>query len=371
MRDDYNALIAERFAVLADVPVPDTWSRVQTKLLDPTPAAFAEHDSNIIDFEALQQTREHRMRRPLIGALVGVAAVAALIGALVSVDGRDDPDPSPPVDSPPSTVTATTTIDATSETDFLNVPADQIAAVREFVQAINAGDADALLGAVDPEGGFDLQGGFADNADQLFGQLIQNFNEEPLVRAWMSIMDAWGLEIVPTSCRPRVATDDNGFLIKMVEGEDAFLLCDVRTRWHTLSLELGEEWQINLRGNKVTWFGQWAQPRLLDLNPEPRQLALGYDGLEAWEAWLEQTDPDAAARYLTPRAAAQPCDAECVALLAPHDPELALRIWNLNQPAESGWMIDGHLFLPTNAIPYDPQWAEEIKASIDDYLNRS
>jgi hypothetical protein len=158
----------------------------------------------------------------------------------------------------------------------------------------------------------------------------------------------------------------------VVEGEDAFLLCDVRTLWHTLSLELGEEWQINLRGDKVTWFGQWAAPRLRDLNPQPRQLPLGYDGLEAWEAWLQQTDPAAAARYFIPRAAPEPCDAEmgCFAeTLSPDDPQLADRIWSLNQPAENGWIIDGHAFTPTSVIPYDPQWAEEIKASIQDYLN--
>ena len=29
MRDDFDAVVAERFTVLDDVPVPDTWSLVQ------------------------------------------------------------------------------------------------------------------------------------------------------------------------------------------------------------------------------------------------------------------------------------------------------------------------------------------------------
>lgn len=372
MRDDFDALIAERFAVLVDVPVPDTWARVQSKLLDPTAAPFTEEETNVIDLEAPPWTGEHSKRRPLIFALVGVAAAAALIGGLVLVDGRDDPDQSPPVESPPvdsspGTVPATTIYTA-PPTAFVDVPEDQIAVASEFVEAINAGDADAFLGVVDPEGSFDLKGGFAENTDDLFGHLQQHFDEQPLVRAWISIVDAWGLEVVLTSCRPRVAADDNGFLMQVVEGEDAFLLCDVRTRWHMLSLELGEEWQINMRGDKVTWFGQWSAPRLRDLNPEPRQLALGYDGLEAWEAWLEQTDPAAAARYLNPRGL-DPCDAECVASREQPAPGVADRIWHLNEPVENGWIIDGHAFTPTSVIPYDPRWADKIKASIQDYLD--
>ena len=29
MRDDFDSVVADRFKVLDDVPVPDTWSRVQ------------------------------------------------------------------------------------------------------------------------------------------------------------------------------------------------------------------------------------------------------------------------------------------------------------------------------------------------------
>ena len=33
MRDDFDDVVADRFKLLDDVPVPDTWSRVQVKLL--------------------------------------------------------------------------------------------------------------------------------------------------------------------------------------------------------------------------------------------------------------------------------------------------------------------------------------------------
>ena len=37
IRDDFDRVVADRFTVLDDVPVPDTWSRVQFSLLDPAP----------------------------------------------------------------------------------------------------------------------------------------------------------------------------------------------------------------------------------------------------------------------------------------------------------------------------------------------
>ncbi len=108
MRDDFDALIADRFAVLVHVPVPDTWSRVQSKLVVPTPAPFTDAEPTMIDLEAPTRSGDHRKRRTLIGALVGVAAAASLIGALVVVSRRDDPDRLPPVDSTPPSVPVTT-----------------------------------------------------------------------------------------------------------------------------------------------------------------------------------------------------------------------------------------------------------------------
>ena len=366
MRDDFDALIAERFAVLVDVPAPDTWSRVQSKFLDPTMVAVTEKESTLIDLEAPRRTREHHKVRPLIVALISVAAVASLIGALLMIDGPDDPDRSHPVDSSPGTLPAST-IDTIPGSEFLEVPPDQIAVIREFVDAVNAGDTDAFLSAFDPDGGFDPRGVFAESSmEGLFP--LQQIAEEPLVRAWMSMVNSWDLEIELTSCRPRVPDDDGGLLLRMVENEDGFVVCEVRTRWHKLSLELAEEWQFNLLGEKLTWFGHWGSTPLVDLNPEPRQLPLGYDDLEAWEGWLERTNPEAAARYLNPRGADEMCNADCVANLSPGNPELALRMTNLWAYTENDWVIDGHRFRPKGVIPYDPRWADEIEASIQDYL---
>ena len=39
MPDDFDSVVADRFKVLDDVPVPDTWSRVQFKVLDRMPVA--------------------------------------------------------------------------------------------------------------------------------------------------------------------------------------------------------------------------------------------------------------------------------------------------------------------------------------------
>src|SRR5829696_5590517 len=98
MPDDFETLIADRFAVLVDMPVPDTWSRVQSKLLDPTAGSLTDEEPTMVDLEAPSPSGDHRNRRPLVGVLVGVAAAAALIGALLVVDGRADPDPTTPVE---------------------------------------------------------------------------------------------------------------------------------------------------------------------------------------------------------------------------------------------------------------------------------
>ena len=114
---------------------------------------------------------------------------------------------------------------------------------------------------------------------------------------------------------------------------------------------------------------------LLDLNPAERVLPLGYDGLEAWEAWLETHDPLSADRYLNPRVppsedpncAGESCG-EFEARPAPNDSELAARLGRLLWPAEKQWSINGHEFRPGGLIPYDPALADQIEASIREYL---
>src|SRR6188472_325245 len=102
MRDDFDSLVADRFTVLDDVPVPDTWSRVQFKLLDPTPVEFTEAEPILIDLEAPSPSKERRRRGRWI-----LAAAAALLTAVAAVAllqrGSDKP-----------AVITTTTPDATT-----------------------------------------------------------------------------------------------------------------------------------------------------------------------------------------------------------------------------------------------------------------
>jgi hypothetical protein len=42
-----------------------------------------------------------------------------------------------------------------------------------------------------------------------------------------------------------------------------------------------------------------------------------------------------------------------------------LLLWH----AENDWAIDGHRFSPAGLIPYDPAFAHEVQASIQEYLD--
>lgn len=181
----------------------------------------------------------------------------------------------------------------------------------------------------------------------------------------MAINEAWGLEAEITAC----SEDAEAEIVPYQVGKDAFVVrCEVVTRWHTLSLEIIEEWSYEIRGSQLSHWGFG----LLDLNPLERTLPLGYDGLLAWEAWLAAKDPGSAARYLNPRISEPPdCDgcSEWVASLAPGDPERAAQLAPLLWSAENDWSIQGHDFAPFGLIPYDPAFADEIEASIQEYLD--
>ena len=150
------------------------------------------------------------------------------------------------------------------------------------------------------------------------------------------------------------------------QGDPMVVNCEVATRWHGLSLEITELWSYEFHGQGV---GHWGFS-LLDLNPPVRELPLGYDGLEAWEAWLAANQPESAARYLNPRTIERDCDGcqEWQESLAPGDPARAARLAPLLTGAQSDWSIQGHDFSPHGLIPYDPAFADEIEASIHEYL---
>jgi hypothetical protein len=312
------------------------------------------------DLEAIQrgasttglvELGDRRGRRPVVIAAIGVAAAALLLVALAGVGDPPERD------------------EVTTATEPDDPPLPETAAIRAMVDAINTRDTAAFLGAFGPEGHFAPRGDFAESSS-LFGDDLPVADVE-LVRVWLAVMDAWGLQAELVSCAaqavPAAGTQSDGV--------DAVVECEVATRWHTLSMELTEGWYFELRDTELLWWNSLSccrnDLRLLDLNPPDRILPLGYDGLEAWEAWLQAEHPEDAARFLNPREGPpDDCDGceEAMATLAPGDPDRAARLAPLIWNARDEWVIDGHRFSPIGLIPYDPALAEEIEASIRQYL---
>ena len=110
MRDDFDSVVADRFKVLDQVPVPDTWSRVQFKVLDHVPVAdtlspvqFTEEEAvTMIDVKTTDPT-ENRNKGPRRILVAGILAAAAVV-AIAFVASRDADDVTP-VDEPSTTVT--------------------------------------------------------------------------------------------------------------------------------------------------------------------------------------------------------------------------------------------------------------------------
>ena len=116
MRDDFDSVVADRFKALDDVPVPDTWSRVQSKVLDHMPnpdtrsrVQFTEDEVvTMIDVKTTDPT-EPRQTRPMRVVVAGILAAAAAVVAIAFVVIRDADDvlpghePAPTVTVPPTT----------------------------------------------------------------------------------------------------------------------------------------------------------------------------------------------------------------------------------------------------------------------------
>jgi hypothetical protein len=95
MPDDFDANVADRFKVFDDVPVPDTWSRVQFKVLDHAepprlwPSRNGHSRRSVEGFVPIvvERRNDSARRRPrphlIIAGTVAAAVVALLAGALV------------------------------------------------------------------------------------------------------------------------------------------------------------------------------------------------------------------------------------------------------------------------------------------------
>ena len=116
MRDEFDAQVADRFAVLVEVAVPDTWSRVQSKLLDPTAAPFIDEEPTMIDLAAEREARPERHRRRWVISVAALVGAAAAIAGLVVVTSGDDtlaPADSVPASEPPVSIPSPTSVPAT------------------------------------------------------------------------------------------------------------------------------------------------------------------------------------------------------------------------------------------------------------------
>jgi hypothetical protein len=229
---------------------------------------------------------------------------------------------------------------------------DPMATVNRMIDAVNARDADAFIDLFAPDGAFDPRGSFGSSA--IIVSNSQAISEEPEVRAWMAIQHAWGFAADARSC-----TEDPSERLHFASESDRWIECEVTARWPKLSLEITDRWRFELRDARLVYW----EPVPLDLDPSERTLPLGYPGLEAWEAWLETNHAEDAARWLNPREHPSAAEFEGAA-----DPEAEAARARLVFLTQRSWTIQRHQFSPAGLIPYDPAFADEIDASIHEYL---
>jgi hypothetical protein len=237
------------------------------------------------------------------------------------------------------------------------VPFEQMATIRQVVRAVNERDAESLIEAFTPTGSFDPRGTL-DKGKPLLANW-QAVDDEAPIHVWMTIIDAWSLEVELKECH----TDHPP------AGSSHQIVCEVATRWHTLSIEIAEAWTFDFSGPQVRIWDY----RLVDLNPPERALPFGYALIEEWEAWLRQTNPLSANQYLNRRIwedILEACDGcqEFQDSLAPGNPVLAAKLAPLMYASEKYWKVDGFRWYPDGLIPYDSNLADEIEASINEYL---
>ena len=93
MRDDFDSVVADRFEVVDDVPVPHTWSRVLSKLHDPAPTSISDADVTVFDLDSPSATAgpSNGAKRMTVAALLAAAAVVAFV--LVSIRRIEPPSP--------------------------------------------------------------------------------------------------------------------------------------------------------------------------------------------------------------------------------------------------------------------------------------
>ena len=109
MRDDFDSVVADRFKVLDDVPVPDTWSRVLERVAvrdSRLRVPFSDEALTMIDLDTPVSTEPRRQgtRRVGVAALLAAASVIAIVVMVTHDDAQHPADqPAPTVTVPPTT----------------------------------------------------------------------------------------------------------------------------------------------------------------------------------------------------------------------------------------------------------------------------
>jgi hypothetical protein len=306
--------------------------------------------------------RRVRVRKALQagGALTVVAAVAVAGAFAVRSAVWTDAAPVPPADESGQEI-------------------EQMPIIRQMTNALNAKDTDAFMDVFARDGWFTSREHFLANRNWA-GALVMK-SDAALIEAWMAINEAWDLEAEVIDCKPD--TPRQGLLppeLAASNRSDVLAVCQVRTRWHALSLEVTEEWSYEFDGTTLL---TWGRTALLDINTPGRTLPLGVDGLLDWERWLKANRPEDAGRYLSPRWTGPKRDD----YMEPPYPACAhggpcLDVWIDNREAwdntkfapfanttEKHWSINGQDYAPSGLVPYNPAYADEIEASIQAYLD--
>lgn len=90
---------------------------------------------------------------------------------------------------------------------------------------------------------------------------------------WLGALDKWGFEGVLEHCTVEVD-----------------IVCDVRTRWHVVQVEIGEQWVLRLDGDRISYLGMFR----VNLSPPDRTMPLVVDDLDDWAVWVREAHPEEA-----------------------------------------------------------------------------
>jgi hypothetical protein len=215
------------------------------------------------------------MRNPMYAAAVIVVIMVSGLAALYAF-GPGPKAGGPPTGSPESSTSPTPVSSA------LESHAASPALIEQVIEAINSRDIAALRSSFTADATVVLPHLASDGELRVMAAEFE-VSIEDFLAAWMSSTEAWDLEADLGSCR-------------YLGTISASIQCDVTTRWLTLQVEMGELWTFAFGG--TTGLTRLEMDRI-DPNPANRTLPLGLDDLAAWETWLNETDPERAARLLS------------------------------------------------------------------------